>query len=129
MKNEIEGKRVIYIIVPTMLVLDRFDDKDLLPTISLGTLAGLIGWKSNQSAPFPLKAIFCLGGIFTSSLLTHEKLRSILKEEISSKIPDEIKVNAKVIDERIGMFGADIWNQGEYLFNSLKNKILNKQDL
>lgn len=98
----------------------------MIPTIGLGTLAGLISWKSNQSAPFPLKAIFCLGGIFTSSLLTHEKFRLRLKEEISSNISEEIKVKIRDVDERIGIFGANIWSQGESLFNQLKNKVLNK---
>lgn len=100
----------------------------MLPTIGLGSLAGLIAWKSNQSSPFPLKAIFCLAGMFTSSLLTHEKLRSILKEEISSNIPDDLKAKVKFVDDRIGIFGADTWSRGEDLFNQLKNKILYKQD-
>ena len=96
------------------------DDKDLIPTIGLGTLAGLIAWKSNQSTSFPLKSIYSLGGIFISSLLTHEKLRTRLKEKISSNIPDDIKMNFKIIDDRIGMFGADIWNRVENLFKDMK---------
>ena len=91
-------------------------------------MAGFIAWKSNQSAPIPIKAIYSLGGIFISSLLTHERLRSVLKEKISSNLPNDIKWNVKFVDERIGMFGADIWNQGEGLFNQLKGKVYNKQD-
>lgn len=106
--------------------LDRLDDKDLVPTIGLGTLAGLIAWKSNQPAPIPLKSIYSIGGIIVSTLLTHEKLRNRLKEAISTSIPEDIKAGYRVVDERIGMFGANIWNHGEDIFIQAKSKLLNK---
>lgn len=98
----------------------------MVPTIGLGTLAGLIAWKSNQPAPIPLKAIYSVGGIFVSTLLTHEKLRERLKETISKSIPEDIKARYRIVDERIGMFGANIWNHGEDIFNQAKSKLLNK---
>ena len=128
--NEIEGKKeeIITYSIGGSFILDRLDDKNLIPTIGLGTLAGLIAWKSNKSSPLPIKTFYSLAGIFLSSLLTHERLRSVLKEKISSNIPEDIKLNARLVDERIGMFGADMWNQGENLFNQVKNKVLNKKE-
>ena len=90
-------------------------------------MAGLIAWKSNRSAPIPLKVFYSIGGIFISTILTHERFRNVLIEKISKNIPDNIKENNELIDENIGKFGANYWNKIEDLVNQVKNKVKNKQ--
>lgn len=103
--------------------LDRLNDGDLLPSIGLGALAGLISWKSNKTAPLPIKAIYTIGGVFVSTLITHRKFRENLKSKASSILPDALKLHLNIVDERIGMFGADIWNRSEEIFNQLKERL------
>ena len=89
----------------------------------MGTLAGIISWRSNKTAPIPLKIVYTVGGVFVSSIMTHQKFRDNLKERIASKLPDNLKEHCLIIDEKIGMFGADFWNQSEELFNDLKSRL------
>jgi hypothetical protein len=110
----------------TLTLKDRLDDKYLLPSGSLGTLAGLISWRSNKSAPLPIKIVYTAGSVFVSTLVTHQRLRENIKERISSVLSDDLKFHYMKIDERIGMFGAKIWNKTDELFKdlSLRSKLL-----
>lgn len=62
-------------------------------------------------------------GIFFSSLLTHQKLREVLMEKSSEMIPKIMKENYKIIDEKVGMFGANVWNSFEANYFKFKSQI------
>lgn len=96
----------------------------MVPSIGLGTLAGLIAWRSNQSAPVPIKAIFSIGGVFMSTLITHEKIRNTLKSKVSEVLPEKFVNTYQIVDRRIGSLGADLWNQSEDLVHYTKTKII-----
>lgn len=87
-------------------------------------MAGLISWRSNIVAPLPLKAIYSFGGVFVSTLITHERFRSTLKHQIEAVLPEEFIRNYKIIDGKVGMFGAELWNKSEDLFHQAKSKVI-----
>lgn len=94
----------------------------MLPSIGLGTLAGLISWRSNKTAPIPVKIVYTAAGVFVSTLVTHQRVRENIKERISSLLSDNFKEQYRMFDERIGMFGADIWNRSEDFYNDMKSR-------
>lgn len=86
-------------------------------------MAGLISWRSNKTAPLPIKIVYTVGGVLVSTLITHKGLRENVKLEISSILSDDLKFYYKKFDERIGMFGAEIWNGTEEIFKELRRKL------
>lgn len=95
----------------------------MIPSIGLGSLAGIISWRSNKTAPLPFKAIYSLSGVFVSTLITHADFRNNLKHKIASNLPEDVVNNYKVIDGKFGSFFADAWDKGEDLFIRIKDEI------
>ena len=86
-------------------------------------MAGLIAWKGNRTAPFPLKVAYSVGGVFLSTLVTHGKSRNFLKHKIESILPEKITENYKMINEKVGFFGSDVWNRSEDCYNQIEGGI------
>lgn len=95
----------------------------MLPSIGLGSLAGLISWRSNKSAPLPIKLFYTAGGLFVSTLVTYPRTRENIKKKISSVLSDDLKFHYKKVDEKVGMFGAEIWNRTDELFKDLRRRL------
>lgn len=92
-----------------LLILDKLDDRDLVPTVGLSALAGIISWGSNSTLVAPVKLLLAAGGAFLSASLTHQRLRNSIYDKAAEIVPVEVKNNFVMIDERVGYLGAKVW--------------------